>query len=314
MVSKATQDEKNAAVAKYLAGKSCNALAPVYGVSAATISNWVIGAGYSLRHSGPQHKTSRSMRAAAVAERKAGATLRELAQKYSVSTCAIHNWSRDAGYCADYVSSPAIQEAAVKEYLEGNATLKVVGDKFGVSGSSVRRWVLAAGHSIRASHNHRSSNEKAAAVAEYLAGDSSRVVAQKYGVQAETVLCWVRAAGHSPRSAANALRVPYPYGELKLESSGYAIRYLHPDYWLAPHARQRRTGSQAPTMLEHRRVMAESLQRPLTAEETVHHLNGDKTDNRIENLELHDGNHGAGQRWVCANCGCSDRKAVPLGS
>lgn len=77
-----------------------------------------------------------------------------------------------------------------------------------------------------------------------------------------------------------------PIGKGGMSTKGYRILYL-PD-----HPNASKTGR----IPEHRFVMSEMLGRPLLASETVHHKNGNKLDNRPENLELWVQNHMSGQR------------------
>lgn len=84
----------------------------------------------------------------------------------------------------------------------------------------------------------------------------------------------------------DALRVYGPYGGGHVSSGGYRMLY-RPDHPAA------QSGRYVP---EHRVVMEESLGRLLLPGENVHHRNGDKLDNRIENLELWITHQPKGQR------------------
>lgn len=72
----------------------------------------------------------------------------------------------------------------------------------------------------------------------------------------------------------------------KTNPSGYVEEFnpTHPNSW--------KNG----WILQHVRVMSEHLGRPLIKGENVHHKNGVRDDNRLENLELWSSAQPAGQR------------------
>lgn len=65
-------------------------------------------------------------------------------------------------------------------------------------------------------------------------------------------------------------------------------------------------------IFEHRLVMAEMLGRALLPGETVHHIDGDRSNNDPSNLQLRQGNHGNGIVLTCADCGSHNLRSIPI--
>lgn len=152
----------------------------------------------------------------------------------------------------------------------------------------------------RASHN-RVVLDDDAVVAEYKAGMSQSEIGRRRGVSQTPIARILRRAG-VPLEEFRRVGERHPNwkgGRVKMPG-GYVGILLSPD---DPHISLMNGAGYA---LEHRVVMSRALGRIVERHETVHHINGVRDDNRLENLQLRQGQHGAGFALVCRECGSHD--------
>lgn len=126
-------------------------------------------------------------------------------------------------------------------------------------------------------------------------------VGEKFGCSAQTVNNIVRRHGHEPRPRHSSGSRHHSWkGGKTTNVHGYVLIRIPRSH----HLDSMRTANGY--ALLHRVVMAESLGRPLLPTESVHHMDGDKTNNSLSNLQLRVGNHGKGVVLVCGDCGSHD--------
>lgn len=139
------------------------------------------------------------------------------------------------------------------------------------------------------------------------AGYSQAQISNEVGVSQAVVCRVLRKFGMPTVTIRTGENHPsYKGGRIQTGSGYFSILVDSGDQIAAPMA------NLAGYVPEHRLVIARSIGRPLHKGESVHHINGDRGDNRLENLQLRNGNHGSGFSCVCADCGSMNVISVPI--
>lgn len=190
---------------------------------------------------------------------------------------------------------PTSQEIADR-YASG-MSLSALAQEYGGTQVSIASAVRRAGARVRSRGNslrHLSDEECARIVALRRDGWSQDKIARAVGISQPAIGRFLRKEGFATDRKAEA------HGNWKggrARTHGYVYVRIEDTH---PFACMRNNMGY---VAEHRLVVAEKVGRALSADETVHHRNGRKDDNRPENLELRFGNHGKGAELCCADCG-----------
>ena len=142
----------------------------------------------------------------------------------------------------------------------------------------------------------------------YKSGLSMRNIADRIGRSTSVVIRVIKRAGLSRTYQGSGAEHSQWKGGTLDANEGYKRVWVSPD---DPMASMR---DHQGYVREHRLVMARQLGRPLTRNETVHHLDDERDRNVVDNLELRYGQHGKHIVLECAKCGCRDIRPVPLGN
>lgn len=203
----------------------------------------------------------------------------------------------------------AQEKAAARRYALGS-NIKAIAAELGVGAWCIREAARRHGAVIRDRGGRArdyTKSELRDIASRWRQGESQTAIASAHGTHQVIVSRLLRQAGLTPeiRRPRGPTHGSWKGGRVVLGSGYIGVMLDSTD----PMASMRhRMGY----VLEHRLVMARKLGRPLTSKETVHHINGDRSDNRLRNLQLRNGRHGKGTVLRCADCGSHNIEHAPI--
>lgn len=188
------------------------------------------------------------------------------------------------------------EQEILKLYREGK-TMSALATTYGGGVHTISRVLGRYGQSTNGIRHKEITEGMRQNIIESYPRESQLKIARRLGIRQGRVSRIVRAAGLFDLHHLQGGKYHDNWKGGKVYRQGYTFVLIEPDYKFRPKEYI------SPYMLEHRLVMSEHLGRPLTKNETVHHINGDRADNCIENLQLRQGRHGRGVVAVCVDCG-----------
>lgn len=223
----------------------------------------------------------------------------ETLHKHGVEIRRLGGAKRGGG--RNYLFTEEEAEALGREYVAGDITLRDLAAKHGTNENTMRNTLRRVGVHTRYLTPQRWTPTRCQwLIEQFDSGRPLEDVARELGVEVTTV-----------KHRLNALRVSIQtprHARRRVGQKGYVEVLLLPgdEKLMQPMANG--------WVLEHRIVMARALNRPLSRHEQVHHINGDRSDNRLANLQLRQGYHGPGVVMVCNSCGSHDITATQIAS